>query len=177
MAKLATSPRHGSRDRCVCPRRLQRCRVRICRNALALLPKGPEIFRRDRRSGRQACDVRSQIHLRRRAFAAISDRISGWSHPSSVRRLGHAAQGSGWAALVSPLSGCRGHQQRSPALDQAEPELEFHVRRVPLDGRAQELRRRQGPFRHQLLEGGSIQVEHGQSRASTSAHCSSPSQS
>ena len=35
----------------------------------------------------------------------------------------------------------RGDQaRRRPALDQAEPELELHVRRVPLDRRAQELR-------------------------------------
>ena len=40
--------------------------------------------------------------------------------------------------------------RRRAALDQAQSELELHVRRVPLDRRAQELRRREGPLRHQL---------------------------
>ena len=40
--------------------------------------------------------------------------------------------------------------RRRAALDQAEPELELHVRRVPLDGRAQELRRRERPLRHHV---------------------------
>ena len=40
--------------------------------------------------------------------------------------------------------------RRRAALDPAEPELELHVRGVPLDGRAEELRRRQQPLRHHV---------------------------
>ena len=43
-------------------------------------------------------------------------------------------------ALVPPLSGRANPPRRFSALDQAEPELELHVRRVSFDRRAQELR-------------------------------------
>ena len=55
-------------------------------------------------------------------------------------RLGQPTEGTRWPALVPPLPE-RGHQaRRYPALDEAESELEFHVRGVPFDRRAQELR-------------------------------------
>ncbi len=51
-------------------------------------------------------------------------------------------------ALVSPLSRRGDQARRRPALDQAEPELEFHVRGVPFDRPAQELRRQNRSLRH-----------------------------
>ena len=59
-----------------------------------------------------------------------------------VHRLGHAPAGAGRAALVPPLPGQNVTHRRRAALDGPEPELELHVRRVPLDGRPEELRRR-----------------------------------
>ena len=51
-------------------------------------------------------------------------------------RLGQPAEGQGRTALVPPLSQRGGRPRRHPALDEAQPELELHVRRVPLDRRA-----------------------------------------
>ena len=48
-------------------------------------------------------------------------------------------EGQGRPALVPSLSGRGDQARRHPALDQAEPELELHVRGVPFDRRAQEL--------------------------------------
>ena len=76
----------------------------------------------------------------RRSVAAISDRVSGRTHSGAVDRLGFAAEGPRRPALVSSLPRRRHPPRRRSALDQAEPELEFHVRRVPFDRRAQELR-------------------------------------
>ena len=50
---------------------------------------------------------------------------------------------SGRPALVPPLPKRGDPSRRRPALDQAEPKLELHVRRVPFDRRAQELRCRE----------------------------------
>ena len=66
------------------------------------------------------------------------------------RSPGTAAPGERRPALVSSLPRRTHPPRRLPALDQAEPELEFHVRRVPLDRRAQELRCGKRSLRHQL---------------------------
>ena len=70
--------------------------------------------------------------------------------PSAVDRLGQPREGTGRPALVSSLSERGDQARRSPALDQAEPELELHVRGVPFDRRAQELRCSHRPLRHEL---------------------------
>ena len=67
-----------------------------------------------------------------------------------VARLGQPAEGPGRPALVPSLSGRGDQARRRAALDQAEPELELHVRGVPFDRRAQELRRGDRPLRHEL---------------------------
>ena len=56
----------------------------------------------------------------------------------------------GRPALVSPLSERADPARRHPALDQAQPELELHVRRMPFDRRAQELRCGRRSFRDDL---------------------------
>ena len=56
-------------------------------------------------------------------------------------RLGCAPEGAGRAALVSPLSRPEHQGGRLAALDLGRPELELHLRRMPLDQPAQELRR------------------------------------
>ncbi len=50
------------------------------------------------------------------------------------------SEGARRPALVPPLPERGDQARRRAALDQAEPELEFHVRRVSFDRRAQELR-------------------------------------
>jgi len=54
--------------------------------------------------------------------------------------LGYASAGPGRAALVPSLPGREDHARRRVALDQAEPELEQYVRRVPFDQSAEKLR-------------------------------------
>ena len=58
--------------------------------------------------------------------------------------------GQGRPALVPPLSERGDQTRRRPALDQAQSELELHVRRVPFDRRAQELRCDERSLRHDL---------------------------
>ena len=150
LARLAAPARHAARDRQIGARRFHRCELRLLRRAFALLPQGRKISRRDRRARRQARHVRGQVHLRRRAAAAISGRVSRRPAAGAVARLGQPAEGAGRPALVSSLSGRGDQARRRAALDQAEPELEFHVRGVPFDRRAQELRRGNRPLCHQL---------------------------
>ena len=54
---------------------ISRCDFRLLRRAIPLLPQGRKILRRDRWAGRQARRLRGQVHVRRRAAAAISDRV------------------------------------------------------------------------------------------------------
>ena len=74
----------------------------------------------------------------------------GRAAAGAVDRLGQPPEGAGRPALVPSLSERGDPPRRRAALDQAEPELELHVRRVPLDRRAQELRRGERPLRHDL---------------------------
>ena len=60
---------------------------------------------------------------------------------------------AGRAALVSPLPGPERDPPRRAALDGHQPELELHVRRVPLDGRPEELRRQDPALQHRLRRG------------------------
>ena len=150
MAHVAAQARDGSRDRQIGARRFQRCELRLLRRALALLPQGRQVPGRDRRARRQARHLRGEVHLRRRSAAAISRRVSRRPAAGAVARLGQPPEGQGRPALVPSLSERGDQARRHPALDQAEPELEFHVRRVPFDRRAQELRCGERPFRHDL---------------------------
>ena len=152
VALLAAQARHGPRDRQIRARRFQRCELRLLRRALALLPQGREVSGRDRRARRQARHLRGQVHLRRRSAAAIPRRVSRRPTAGAVDRLGQPAEGQGRPALVPSLSERGDQARRRPALDQAEPELELHVRRVPFDRRAQELRRGQRSLRHDFAE-------------------------
>ena len=150
MARLATRARHGACHQGERARRLQRCELRLFRRAFALLPRRRQVHGGDRRPRRQDRAVRGEIHLRALSLAAISRRVSRRAHPGAVACLGLAPQERRRPALVSSLSQ-RGHQaRRRAALDQAQSELELHVRRMPLDRRTQELRRRQGSLRHRL---------------------------
>ena len=109
-----------------------------------------KFYGRDRRAGRKARRVRNQVHVRRLPLAAISDRISRRAPAGARNRLGQPPEGQGRSAMVPPLSQRGGRSRRHPALDEAQPELEFHVRRMPLDRRAQELRRGEGHVRHHM---------------------------
>src|SRR3954468_719779 len=80
----------------------------------------------------------------------VARRVSRRPPAGAVARVGHSAEGYWRPALVSSLSGRGDQARRRAALDQAEPELEFHVRGVPFDRRAQELRRGDRPLRDEL---------------------------
>ena len=67
--------------------------------------------------------------------------------------MGYTAQGRGRPALVSSLSNRRHPAIRSAALDRAAAKLELHVRGMPLDQRAQELRCADGQLSNHLLGG------------------------
>ena len=146
--RLAAQGRDAARHRQDRARQFQRCRFRLFRRALPLLPQGRQISGRDRWRRRQARRVRGEVHLRHRSAAAIPRRVSRRTPAGAVARLGQPAAGQGRPALVSPLAQRGDQARRYPALDQAEPELEFHVRGVPLDRPAQELRRQGRSLRH-----------------------------
>ena len=83
------------------------------------LSRRSQIFRRDRRGGRQTCELRNQIHFWRRSAAAISDRVSRRPAAGAFDRLGQPIETSWRAALVSSLSERGNSRRRRPAL-QAE---------------------------------------------------------
>ncbi|MNE08237.1 hypothetical protein D3C80_1008830 [compost metagenome] len=74
----------------------------------------------------QECRFQGRLHLWHRPLAAIPDRGRRRPAPGPRRGLGYRE-----AALVSPLSGSGRDLQEPVALEQAEPERQLHVRRVP----------------------------------------------
>ena len=102
------------------------------------LQEGRKIPGPHRRPGRQAGRFRHRLYLRRRAFAAISDRLAERPPAGFGNRLGRAAGGRGRPALVSSLSRSEAWPRRSAALDRHRPKLELPVRLVPLDQPAKE---------------------------------------
>src|ERR1700753_2617662 len=83
--------------------------------------------------------------------------------------MGHEAKGQRRPALVSCLSERGDQTRRYPPLDEIEPELELHVRGVPLDGPAQELRCQGGSLRYEL--GGDNRGLRGMSRPGLGSRC------
>ena len=79
VAWLAAQACDGSRDRPVGARRLCRRDLRLLRSEIAFFPPGRQIPRRNRRAGRQAGRLRSEVHVRCRSAAAISGRIPRWT--------------------------------------------------------------------------------------------------
>ena len=89
----------------------------------------------------QARRLRRQIHLRRRAAPAIPGRAAG--RKLQALSIAWDTRTPKWAArMVSPLPRSEDRLPRRAALDTTCAELELHVRRLPFDRRAQELRRR-----------------------------------
>ena len=125
--------------------------LRLLRRALALLPQGRQVPGRDRRA-RTASSPPFEVKytfgvdpLQQYLIEFPDGRLQALSIAWDSRPKDNGGQR--WFHLYPE----RGDQaRRRPALDQAEPELELHVRRVPLDRRAQELRRGQRPLRHHL---------------------------
>src|SRR4029077_18545501 len=74
----------------------------------------------------------------------------GWPAAGAVDRLGCASEEGRWPTLVPPLSNRTDHTRRRAALDAAGTELELHVRRLSLDRRAKELRRRVESVQHEM---------------------------
>ena len=95
-----------------------------------------QVFRPHRRPGWQARGLRGQVHVRRRALAAIPDRAARRSPAGAYRGLGYERE-----ALVQPVPERKDPGARRTALDRKATELEFHLRRLSFDEPAQELRR------------------------------------
>ncbi len=100
---------------------------------------------------RQARRLRGQVHLRARAAAAVPRRTAGRPPAGARRHVGRAPRGRRRPALVPPVSGREARLPRRAALDATVAELELHVRRLPLDERAQGLRRGEGRVRHAVV--------------------------
>ena len=151
MAGLASRPRDAGSEREDRARQLRRREVRVRRHDLDLLQARRKVLRQHRRPRRQARRLRAEVHLRRDAAAAVPDRVPRRPDAGALDRLGRAAEERGRAALVPSLSRREDHAQGSAALDEAEPELELHVRGLPLDQPAQGLRRGRQPLQDHLV--------------------------
>ena len=94
--------------------------------------------------GRRARRLRGRVHLRRRARCSSTWwRAPGRPPPGAARSPGtRGPRERGRTALVLAAPRRARAARRRAALDEASPELEHPVRRVPLDGPAQGLRRR-----------------------------------
>jgi hypothetical protein len=142
MARVATRRVHAARQCEHGAGRLFRGELYRGRRDLDLHHARRPLHRSYRRAGRQVGGVRDQVHVRRRALAAISDRVARRTLAGTRHRLGDAAGGGGRTALVPPLPRPAPQGGRPAALDRHRPELELSVRRLPLHRPAQELRRR-----------------------------------
>src|SRR5208337_1477573 len=85
------------------------------------------------------------------SVAAVSGSLVQRSLAGLHRGLGFAKQGASRPALVRSLSRPEDNAFRSAALDWAQPDLELHVRRLPFDQPAQELRPCQRQLRNQVV--------------------------
>ena len=142
MAGLASRPRDAGGEREDRARQLRRREVRVRRHDLDLLQARREVLRQHRRPRRQARRLRAEVHLRRDAAAAVPDRVPRRPAAGALDRLGRAAEERGRAALVPSLSRREGRRTSDPLhWTRLEPELELHVRGLPLDQPAQGLRR------------------------------------
>ena len=153
MAGLASRPRDAASEREDGARQLRRREVFVRRHDLDLLQARREVLRQHRRPRRQARRLRAEVRLRRRAAAAVPDRVSRRPDAGALDRLGRAAEERRRAALVPSLSRREGDAQGPAALDEAEPELELHVRGLPLDQPAQGLRRSRQSLQDDLVGG------------------------
>ena len=145
---LQSSSRDAGRRCEIGARRFSQCALQLCGHDVGLLDARRQVFRSHRRAGRKARRLRDQVHVRRRAAAAVPDRASRRPAAGPGNRLGCASQGARRPALVPSLSGTQFARRRSAALDRRQPELELHVRRVSFDAAPQELRRSDGSLRH-----------------------------
>ena len=129
------------RDR---PRRLHRRRASTARDDVALLPRRRQVPRRDRGPGRQAGSDFEVTYIFgwRARCSSTSCRFPGGR--LQCLTIAWDTQKKRW---FSPLSGPGHPARRLAALDAQRPELERHVRRVPLHEPAEGLRRRDGDVR------------------------------
>jgi hypothetical protein len=141
LAAVASCARHAAGDRGDRGWRFQRRSLNLSRRDHHLHPPRRKVRGADRWSRRYAAGLRGRVHVRRLAAAAISRPVPRRTPAGAVHRVGHAAASAGRAALVPSLPARERHPPRRAALDAGQPELEPHVRRVPLDGGPQELRR------------------------------------
>ncbi len=150
MDLVAARARNAARDRGDRARRLQRREVHLPRRHIELLQARRQVLRPHRRPRRQARRLRSQVHLRRRAAAAVPGRAAGRTPAGARGVLGYAAQGCRRPALVQAVPGREDRLPRRTALDTACAELELHVRGLSLEPGRQGLRRDQGRLRDAL---------------------------
>ena len=123
----------------------------LLRDHLDVLQKGREVLRPHRRPRRDAPGVRDRLHLRGPAAPAVPGPLPPGAVPGPHHLLGHPAEGGRGPALVPPLPGRVHPPRRHPPLDEAVRDVELHVRPVPLDGPAEELRPVEGRLRHHLV--------------------------
>ena len=133
-ARRSTSTRWTTppTSRCSATSPMRRSTITACAR---FFPQGRQVPGRDRRAGRQARHVRDQVHVR-------PDPLQQYLIEFPDGRL--QALSIAWDSWPKDVGGQRwfhlypdeDQARRHPALDQAEPELELHVRRVPLDRRA-----------------------------------------
>ena len=86
--------------------------------------------------------LRDQVHVRRAPAAAVPHRVSRRAHAGARHRVGFATEGAGRRSAGSTSIQDENIKAGDPLhWTGIEPELELHVRRMPLDEPAQELRR------------------------------------
>ncbi len=140
VARLRSRSGDAGGERHVGARQLQRREVQVRRHHVDVLATRRQIHRQHRRPGRTAARLRNRLHVRRAPAAAIPDRLPQRPQAGAVDRVGLATEGAGRSALVPSIPQRQREGGRLAALDQLQPELELHVRRVPLDGSEEELR-------------------------------------
>ncbi len=137
---------HGARE-------FQRRVVHAFRRDDPVLDARRQVLRAHRRARWEAHRLRDRVHVRRLPAAAVSHRVPRRPLSSAERGVGRAASARGRAAMVPSLSEGSDGARRHPPLDRPVPELELHVRGVPLHERREGLRSRHRRISHHLLRG------------------------
>ena len=151
VARVASRARDAGRGRRDRARPLRRRDADEFWRHVDLHEEGRKVLDSHRGAGRQARGLPGALHLRRRATPAVSRRVSERALPGAAGRVGFATEGGRRPALVLAAARRKDSAGRSAALDRRRGQLEPDVRRMPLDGPAQALRRKGGSLRDELV--------------------------
>ena len=140
LAGVAARRRHAARHRTDGARQFQRRELQLPGREVGVLQARRQVLHPHRRARWRTRGLRGQVHVRRCAAAAVPGRTARRTPAGASRDLGCATARARRPALVPPVPQREDRPPGRTPLDASGPELELHVRGLPLDQGEQGLR-------------------------------------